>query len=317
MRVLKDFTLHLFFLSILLVSNVAAQDTSDVDYHSEISVKGKVAAKEIPLNRSLLFTVEVEWQGDFKRFQIGEVETPIVENFEIIATSATDRRSSENGITKAAKIYEFELKPESLGMGYIEGVVVKYIDTNTDEAHHIMTNRINVEVGDSVPEPGEHAFGSGWIILLVLLVVIAIAFLVWQARVKKRKRAEQEQVQVVSLEEEYLATLHGSVDLNSPDIVVNQALGSLSKILRRYLSQKYEIAALESTTDNIIQSLRGKDLDASSINTIEEVLNISDLAKFAGSEGDRQELDRVYTLIEAMLEKKFAESKLEKMEEEK
>ena len=307
----------LFLLFVLVFPNLLAQDTSGVDYESQITITGKVAVKEIPLNRFLTFTVKVEWAGDLKRFQIGEIETPMVENFEIYSTSASDKRSSENGITKAAKIYEYTLRPKSLGMGYIEGVVIKYIDMKTDEAHHIMTNRINVKVIDSVPEPGEYSWGMEWIILVIFLLVAAVIFFVWRSSVKQRKLAEQEQVQVVTLEEEYLAMLHDSLDLNSPDISINEAFWTLSKILRKYTSQKYDIAAMESTTEKIVHNLQGKGLDQAMINIIEEILNTSDLAKFAGTEGDRQDLDRIYTLIETMLEKNLAEFKLEKMEDEK
>lgn len=312
----KRISLPFFFL-ILVFSSLAAQDSSRVDFESQISITGSVAVKEIPLNRFLTFTVKVEWFGDFKRFQISEVETPIVENFEIYSTSASDKRSSSNGTTKAAKIYEFTLRPQSLGMGYIEGVVVKYLDLETDEAHHLMTNRINVKVIDSVPEPGEFKLNPIWIIVIVVVVLAVVGLLFWRSAVNRKRIAAQEQTHVVVLEEEYLTMLRESLDLNSPGIKINEAFWTLSKILRKYLSQKYDFSAMGSTTENIIQHLQKKDIDESLINNIEETLNKSDLAKFAGSEGDRQDLDRSYTLIESMLEKNLARHKLENLENEK
>ncbi|MFZ5518773.1 MAG: BatD family protein [Candidatus Zhuqueibacterota bacterium] len=302
-----------FFLLMSSYSGVNAQVTSGVNSQSQITISAQVSAKEIPMNRNLTFTVKVEWSGDFNRFQIGEVETPVVENFEIYGTSVSDKRSSENGVTKAAKLYEFTLKPTSLGMGYIEGVVVKYIDLATDEPYHMMTNRLNVKVIESVPEPGESSPGTMWLIGIGLLTVAAILGALWWMREMRKKHASQQQVKVVSLEEEFLTMLRQSLDLKSPNIRPNEAFAALSKILRKYLSQKYDVAAMESTTDNIIRNLQGRQIDPAMLTNIEEILNISDLAKFAGTIGERGDLDRIYTLIETILEKNLAEFKLAKM----
>ncbi len=83
----------------------------------------------------------------------------------------------------------------------------------------------------------------------------------------------------------------------------------ISKIARKYLSQKYQIPALESTTEKIISDLSDFELDQTMLNNIQEILTVSDLAKFAGSEGNRNELDRTYTLLEAIFERNIGETK--------
>ncbi len=299
----------IFLITLTLNHNISAQNTTKLDFESSIKISATVEAKEVPLNRSLTFTVIVDWTGDLKRYQISELENPVVENFEIFSTSAADRRLSEGGVEKAAKIYEFVLKPKSLGMGYIESVIVKYIDNETGEGHSLITNRLNVKVIDSVPEPGSKKWLIKWIILAVVILVIFMGLWSWQRSIRERKKKESETVQVVPIEEEYLTTLHESLDLNSTELKINEAFWMISKIARKYLSQKYQIPALESTTEKIISDLSDFELDQTMLNNIQEILTVSDLAKFAGSEGNRNELDRTYTLLEAIFERNIGETK--------
>ena len=119
---------------------------------SGIKMKASVSSKEVPLNRSLFFTIQVEWFGELNRYEISEVEDPVVRNFTIQSNSSSDRREMVDGELKAIKTFEFELIPLELGMGYIEGVIVKYIDTQTGEGKHLVTNRLEVKVIDPVPE---------------------------------------------------------------------------------------------------------------------------------------------------------------------
>lgn len=303
------FNIFLFLVFIISNRHGNAQDTTAVDYESTIGISAEVDKKEVPLNRQITCSVIVEWTGDIKRFQISNVENPIVENFEIIKTSAADRRLSEGGVAKAARIYEFVLQPQNLGMGYIENVVVKYIDNETGEGKSLMTSRLNVNVIDAVPEPGSKNWMIKWIVLAFVLLAIFVFLWSWRKKVQERKRREAEVVKVVPLEEEYLTQLRELIDLKSPEIQISNAFSALSKIARKYLSQKYQIPALESTTEKIIDDLSGYELDQAMLNNIQEILTVSDLAKFAGSEGNRNELDRTYTLLEAILERNLGEAK--------
>ena len=47
------------------------------------------------------------------------------------------------------------------------------------------------------------------------------------------------------------------------------------------------------------------------LSEIQEILHVCDVAKFAGGEGDRSQLDRVYSQIESILEKNLAEANLQ------
>jgi hypothetical protein len=55
----------------------------------------------------------------------------------------------------------------------------------------------------------------------------------------------------------------------------------LTDILRKYIEDRLDVQAIEMTTDEIIDGLKGTDIDNSSINKLFETLFLADLVKFA------------------------------------
>ncbi len=304
-----------YLMGLLLIAfawHGTAQDSSSTIPTSSIKISAELDKKEVPLNRQVICMVTVEWAGDLKRYQISEIQNPVLENFEIVKTAAGDRRWTENGEVKAARTFEFVLQPKSLGMGYIENLMVTYIDNETGEAEVLVAPRLNAKVIDPVPEPGSRRSLVQWLVLAFFLIGLGVCFIVWYKKRQKQAREAAEAAKVIPLEEQFLQQLRESVKLNSQELKINDAFWTLSKITRKYLSQKYQVPALESTTENIIADLNRMGLDATLVNNIQEILTVSDLAKFAGNVTDRSALDRTYTLLEAILERNLGEAREQK-----
>ena len=299
----------IFFSVLFFTQAIFAQDSSATAVNSEVRITCQVDKKQVPLNRTLKLTVRVEWSGDINRYQIGELEDPILKNLQIISTSSADLHKVEGGTQKAARIYEFTLKPQTLGMAYIEQTMLTYIDVESGEGHTLKTNRIDVEVIESVPEPGQKrgAIYRYPVIGLVVLIFGIIAAII--GRKQKRKKKEQEIIPVKSLEEEFLDHLHKSLSVNRVQADISEGYYLLSRIARRYLKEKYKIDALELTTDEILKTLSDRDdVDEAMAKMIDEILRTCDLAKFSGSHGDISEFQRLYTLFESVLEKNHMKS---------
>ncbi|MBD3289812.1 hypothetical protein GF337_13480 [candidate division KSB1 bacterium] len=277
---------------------------------SGIKMRASVSSKEVPLNRPLIFTIQVEWFGELSRYEISEVEDPVVRNFTIQSNSSSDRREMVDGELKAIKTFEFEMMPLELGMGYIEGVIVKYIDTVTGEGKHLVTNRLEVKVIEPVAEPGSRKGLIKWVVLFIILVILGVAIF-WgrKKQIEKRRRQEEEAAAMAPIEIDYLKQLKASVPLDNPDLHLKDAYSQLSHLVKKYLTEKYELPATTATTEEIISGLKQNDVPESLINNTEEILNKSDVVKFSGGEGERAELERLYTLFEDMLDRNLKESK--------
>ena len=111
------------------------------------------------------------------------------------------------------------------------------------------------------------------------------------------------------IEIDYLKQLKASIPLDNPDLHLKDGYSQLSQLLKKYLSEKYEIQTTTATTEEIISGLKQNDVPESLINNTEEILNKSDVVKFSGGEGERAELERLYTLFEDILDRNLKEAK--------
>ena len=63
--------------------------------------------------------------------------------------------------------------------------------------------------------------------------------------------------------------------------LLKQYYSEVTEVLRRYIERRFEVMALEETTDEIIAGLRSKNLDNGIMAQTERILRRADLVKFA------------------------------------
>ena len=301
----KYHTLLITILIFLYGSLCCAQDSTSTDLSlpSEVKSSAFVNQKEVPLNRTVTFTVQIQWSGNLSRFEIEDFENPVVTNFDVVGTSSSNRVGEINGETVAVKEYAFTLQPKSFGMGYIEGVIIKYRDMSTGESSRLITNRLEVKVIDPVPEPGELRLPVFWIVGALIVILVGVFVSLYLRRKQEEQRRREEMENITPLEETYLQELKNSFDITSPEVSINETIAGVSRLFRRYLAEKYGIVALEATTDEVMASLQEKEVEERISKDASEILKTSDVVKFSGGSGDKAELQRVYTLVEDILER--------------
>jgi len=286
-----------------LVTNSFAQSDGSLA-GSGIRLSASVDKNEVPLNRTLVFTIRMEWFGELDKYEVHQFDNPLVQNLEIVANASSNRVADVGGKNNSVLDYDFTLKPKSLGMGYVEGVIIKYTDRETNKEYRLITNRIEIKVVDPLPEPGS----KNWLLWLagVLVLSAASAGAVLQMRRKKserEKKAQEDAAAAIPMEEGYLAQLREQVNLQNPDLDVSSGFSYLARLLRQFLTEKINLPGLEATTEEVIQALHTKSLDERFELEISEILAQADLVKFSGGNISKSELDRAYTLFEANLQR--------------
>ncbi len=280
-----------FTVFVIIYQNLPAVQESK---NSQIKISASVNRTKVPLNRTLNLTVTVSWIGNSQRYDSIYFENPAVINFEIIGTSITSRIETD----QVFKDYAYILKPVELGMGYVENVVVKVRDTIADKDEILATQRIPIQVIDPVPEPGENNYN--WLIYIIIfsVVVFSLGWVLWRRRRKRGQEAQQEPQQPI--ESLYLNELKEQFNLGQPNL--SEDFTKLSKLFRRYLTERFGIRALEVTTDELGRALSDAPLEDNQITSILEILIRLDEIKFSGVNGSPEELNRFYTLFEGIIE---------------
>lgn len=299
--------MRIFFslLILLFVSNSSFSQAQDSLATKQESHGGKITAEvtvdrnEVPQNQRVTFTIRISWQGDLDRYEIGTLEKPILNNLEILSTSSSNWVGETEGIKRATKTFDFLLRPMELGMAYIDAMIIEYRDSQYDEKHSLVTNRLEVKVVDPILESDNTLwFVSGAALLVIALVAMGgVSFL----KRKKAKVAElrKQELAAIPVEVAFLSELNEKIDLKSADPVAS--FSELSKLLKRYLSEKYQIAALETTSREIRDGLNRVGVSEKLLEQTDEVLKSCDIAKFSGGDVERATLERCFTLVEDIL----------------
>jgi len=285
-----------------LAGNALAQidttATSDSDALAEVKADVRLDLREVPLNRTVKLTIDISWEGDLDRFEIEKIEAPILKNLEVVGNSSANRVGQQDGKARAVKYYEFVLQPQDLGMAYVDGSVIKYRDTVAGKSQRLVTNRLQLKVIDPILERDTKKILIFGALGLLCLGVVTLSIVLAKKRREKEAARLRAQEDSRPLEETYLADLKTEVDLNGADL--GESFSRLSRLLRRYLSEKYAFAAMGLTTKEIARELEGLALDKHAIEATTEVLDVCDVAKFSG-QMEKSKLDRVYTLLEEVL----------------
>jgi hypothetical protein len=295
----------IFYIFLFSVQFLFAQDSLKVEPDSAIQIRlsAFVDQTEAPLNRTVLLTVRLKWEGDLDRFDVHTFDNPIVQNFEIVGNASSNKVAAVNGVNTSVQDYEFTLRPTNLGMGYIEGIIVTYTDLTSDKDFRLTTNRIEVKVTDPIPEPGSKSW-IWWIVGIVLVAgVAAYAFIILkQRKAEKKRRVELEAAAAIPMEEKYLSDLKSQVNLNDPTLDTNNAISKIIRLLRHFLNEKFSLSGLEATTGEVLTEMENKNFDERFINNIKQVLTNADMIKFSGGSANKTEVENMYTMVEASLQ---------------
>jgi hypothetical protein len=302
--------LSFLFMGILLIgisySQVSYSTTlNKAAFEGKIKASARVTPKEIPQNRTVTYTVEISWQGDLDRFEIEKFEDPVLTNLETVGNASSNWVGELDGVIQAVKTYEYTLKPVALGMAYIDELTIEYKDKEFDKTYRLVTNRLEVKVVDPIIERGYGLWVLTGGIVFGLLIISAGGFYLIK---RKRQREAEERLRAIEsipVEEKYLSELTQKVDIQKTEIL--ESFSVLSKIFRRYLSERYQIPALEITTQEIINDLKKNAVTEKIIQEAEELLNSCDVAKFSGGLTERAILERAYTLFEDILSRNKSE----------
>jgi len=317
---------YLLIVSFIFSTFVFSQNSVQTDsslikssrFESGIILSAQVDKNKVPFNRTLVLLVQLKWYGNLDKYQIHQFDNPILNNLEIIANSSANKVSTENGENIAVHEYSFTLQPQSLGMSYIEGIIIKYTDLDTDTEYSLTTNRIEVKVIDPLPESGNKI----WILWLFLLFVLIWVVFVVFSKVKKRRaeqlrKAQEEAEKAIPLEEKYLKEFKTLLDLNDATIDIGKSFSLLSRFLRKFLKEKFNIPAEVTTTEDVMNELNNQKIDERFTKDMKDILTTSDIIKFSGSNVDKSELERIYSLIESSLHKSLRGEIISKNNEQK
>lgn len=254
---------------------------------TEVSVKAEVNRAEITIGDPVEYTVQIKHGADIK--VLSQVPAPPAELFKIKKVEDLERKDGKQTVEGR----KFTLTAFGLGEFVLDPVKIQY-RAGDAAPKTIETNKIYITVKSVAKGEDKKDIRGikatlvlirklGWILAVpVVLVLLLIAFLIYRKFRKNPELFLKPAEPRLSPEEEGLNGLNRLFD---SDLMrrgkIKEYYLKLSGILRTYFERRFHILAGESTTFEILTQLSKKEIDRGLLEQIKEVLEWSDLAKFA------------------------------------
>ncbi len=297
MRTLK------FVLLVFLVSNVFSANPPSDSLSSDILLRTFIESDNVPLNREVIYHVELRWQGDLNKYQIREIQEPVLTNLTTRGSGSSNKVNTlPDGSAQSIKRITFYLVPAEIGMSYIDGMTIRYTDSNNGDEGSLISSRIGVKIIEPIEDPGNSGLLSVFIWGMILLI-LGGGSMYFFIKYQKRKEAEKIKAaaeEIETTEQKYLRLLRETIQFETDN--VKESLSDLSHLLTGYFTEKYNLPAGGISTQNLLEILDQKALSGETYARIKEFYPRADMVKFAGEKVDISEFHRLYDTVELVIE---------------
>ena len=283
--------IQIFCLTILLLSSKL--------FSQQVHVEAVLDSSKIRIGEQTKLNIYLTYDSKIKdlKIQWPNIGDTLTEKVEVISVSPIDTTLPEK--SNSTKVYQHQQIIVSVyDSGYYAIPGFKFL-LNNDTAHPLYTQPLLLEVHtiptDSsatkvkdIKPPFEEKFNWKWyltyaywavgVFILILLIVLITLYLN-----KKQKTiiVEPEKPKVPA----HLLALETLQKIKDEQIWkdgnVKEYYSAISECIRLYIEERFNVNALESTTDEIMLAFRSQVVDKESKEKLQQLLMLSDLVKFA------------------------------------
>lgn len=269
---------------------------------TQIQLKTYLEKTTVPLNKEVVFYLELSWTGELSRYHIVEAGDPVVTNLELRRSGSSNRAFIDDaGNPRSVKTISYYYSPKEVGMAYIDGVVLKYEDQLTNKQESLMAKRLGAKIVGPLSDPRNCSSVVLLIIkiLAVLFVLTVICFIFKYFRQKKINQIQDED-ESKTLEEKFLLKLQ--TDIKSTELTISERTEWLSKTIADYFHQKFELAP-GAGLKQVIGKLGEENIDKTLLEKMNRYLNWVDCSRFAMENPSESDLHLFIDTFEQLLNK--------------
>ena len=270
---------------------------------NDIVLYTHIEQDQVPLNRNVIYHVQLQWEGPLTRFRINDIGEPVTTNLIANGNGSSNKIGSDSqGRTISTKTITYYFKPVEIDMAYIDGVTIKYEDMLNEHQESLLSGRIGVKIIEPVPEPGAGISLSNIIYFILIAAVIATGlYFVLQYRRRKQEAYTKSLLnKKETLESKYIRLLKDTIHLNVDGI--KESVGELSRLLSGYFLERYQMNITGMNSNLLLEHLNEKINDPETVERIIDFYNRTEKVKFAGEGIDESEFHRLYDTVELVLE---------------
>lgn len=232
--------------------------------------------------------IKIQWPT------IGDTLTPVID---VVSVSPIDTTFPDK--TNSTKIFQHQqVTISAYDSGYFAIPPFKFV-LNNDTTRPAYTNPLFLEVHTvptdtsasklkDIKPPLEEKFNWKWYInylywgiAAIVLITAIIILTIYFTRKQKVVTVEPEKPKIPA----HITALAALEKIKAEQIwkegLVKEYYSAITDTIRLYIEERYNLNALESTTDEIMTLFRSQVIDPVSLEKLKQILTLADLAKFA------------------------------------
>ncbi len=276
----------LWLLALLFYAPTRADEAQKANPPAQVSISSQADRTDITIGDRFHYWIQVTYPKD------GRINLPSVlgnlGSFEV-----KDYSESSPKVDGESKIqtWNFTLSTFTVGDYMIPPQVVEYRQGQDTTAQLLMTQPIAIKVKRTSPEtvkdiadiagPESPAVRRPWWLWIAAVLILTALFLLWRLRKSQPKTVKG----TAPLKPAFDEAMEALIQLNAIQAVrqnkSRELCFSLSFILRRYVSRRFGVDALESTSDEFIRLVADLPLEYAQKPFVPRFCETTDPVKFA------------------------------------
>jgi len=267
---------------------------------SSIQLRTFLDQDEVPLNREIVYHVELSWTGELNRYHIFEISEPALTNLKLRGSGSSNLFFADSlGNPRSVKSITYYFTPQGMGMSYIDGVIIQYEDKLLNQKEMLSAQRLGAKIIDPLPEDNDGLDLATWIgLIFVLLFIFILAYYLLRYFQQRRMISAMPGEQNLTLEERYEQMLKNSIDLSSDRRREN--LNTLAKLFNSYCTEKFKLEESPSI-DVVISRFEKEKVAAEMLEKLRDLYRRNELSKFAGEDISVNDLHLYYDTVELLI----------------
>ena len=255
-----------------------------------ISVSAEVDSTNMVIGDKFQLHLKATYPKDVALQSIDLTDLKAVENIDIEAETDWDSTLVGQNV-----LLQKDLTLQVWDSGYYWIPEIPFVVAKNGASNVYKTNQIPISVASVILQDSvqladikdivrEKANWQDYLPFILAFLLIGLAVLGYYLWKKRQEAIATPPAPEIKLPAHEIA-LNALTDLKGEKLWQQGAIKTyqsrLTYIIREYLENRYEIPALESTTDEILRSLKKVDFDNSWKNKLQNILQVADLVKFA------------------------------------
>ncbi len=287
----RDVLLFLLLVQFFIIRLNWAEEKKISHEKFPIFVESNVDRADITIGDIVKYSLCVTYDSSIK-LELPSIGINLGE-FEIKDYKVSDPEKKDDG--KIVFLTEYLITTFTTGDYIIPPVIIKYKEREKD-IKEIQSEKIFIRVHKTSPKQGDkedirglknvtelelsYAYYIAGIILL-LLIIAYVVYLFYRKKIIKNI----DESKAIPTEPPYERAIREMKELKNSDLLssgeIKDFFIALSEIQRRYISGRYNILALDRTTDEIIAEFKSIKIKWDIVGKFKDILDFSDLVKFA------------------------------------